>query len=139
MKRSERKRRKAARAAAQTPANASRAPSRKSRAITIAACLFLAALFVLGGYYAAKAFAARSAKPAVPHVVEGDGVSGPEGMMWVPGGGFQMGSDHQLAKPNERPAHPVTVSGFWMYRTHVTNAQFAAFVKATGYVTTAER
>jgi len=50
-----------------------------------------------------------------------------------------MGSDHKLAQRNERPAHKVRVGGFWMDRTHVTNAQFAAFVKATGYVTTAER
>jgi formylglycine-generating enzyme required for sulfatase activity len=60
-------------------------------------------------------------------------------MLWVPGGEFLMGSDHKLAQRNERPAHKVRVGGFWMDRTHVTNAQFAAFVKATGYVTTAER
>jgi len=50
-----------------------------------------------------------------------------------------MGSDHKLAQQNERPAHKVRIGGFWMDRTHVTNAQFAAFVKATGYVTSAER
>ena len=66
-------------------------------------------------------------------------VEGPAGMVWIPGGRFLMGSDHELAQPNERPAHPVKVSGFWMDRTHVTNAQFRAFVDATGYVTTAER
>ena len=38
-----------------------------------------------------------------------------------------------------RPVHLVAVDGFWMDRTPVTNAQFAAFVKATGYVTVAER
>ncbi len=59
--------------------------------------------------------------------------------MWIPAGEFLMGSDHKLAQTNERPAHKVGVHGFWMDRTHVTNAQFAAFVKATGYVTTAER
>jgi len=60
-------------------------------------------------------------------------------MAWVPGGEFLMGSDHKLAQKNERPAHKVRVAGFWMDRTHVTNTQFAAFVKATGYVTNAER
>jgi formylglycine-generating enzyme required for sulfatase activity len=74
-----------------------------------------------------------------PKVVQGDGVKGPAGMLLVPGGEFLMGSDHKLAQRNERPAHKVRVGGFWMDRTHVTNAQFAAFVKATGYVTTAER
>lgn len=61
------------------------------------------------------------------------------GMVWIPGGEFTMGSTSSLAKHNEQPAHDVTVTGFWMDETDVTNAQFAAFVKATGYVTTAER
>ena len=73
-----------------------------------------------------------------PVVVAGDGVRGPKGMMWVPGGEFRMGSDHQLAQRNERPAHPVRVHGFWMDEAHVTNAQFRAFVEATGYKTTAD-
>jgi formylglycine-generating enzyme len=37
------------------------------------------------------------------------------------------------------PAHPVRIDGFWIDQNDVTNAQFAEFVKATGYVTTAER
>jgi formylglycine-generating enzyme required for sulfatase activity len=76
---------------------------------------------------------------AVPQVVEGDGVKGPNGMLWIPGGEFLMGSDHKLAQPSERPAHRVKVAGFWMDRHHVTNAEFRRFVEATGYVTTAER
>ena len=50
-----------------------------------------------------------------------------------------MGSDAVDAEAQERPAHRVRVSGFWMDRTDVTNAKFREFVKATGYVTTAER
>src|SRR5262249_44673508 len=38
-----------------------------------------------------------------------------------------------------RPVHKVYVDGFWMDKTEVTNAQFAAFVRATGYVTVVER
>jgi len=72
-------------------------------------------------------------------VIVGDGVRGPLGMAWVPGGEFLMGSDHKLAQKNERPAHKVRIGGFWMDRTHVTNTQFAAFVTATGHVTSAER
>src|SRR5262245_57313097 len=60
-------------------------------------------------------------------------------MAWVPGGEFQMGSEHDLAQRNERPAHRVKVAGFWMDRHHVTNADFRKFVQATRYVTTAER
>jgi formylglycine-generating enzyme len=89
------------------------------------------------GYFAGPLL--TEAKPVVAKVIAGDGVTGPESMVWIPGGEFLMGSDHQLARPNERPTHRVRVKGFWMDRTHVTNAQFAGFVKATGYLTTAER
>lgn len=57
-------------------------------------------------------------------------------MVWIPGGSFLMGSDHHY--PEEAPAHPVEVGGFWMDRTPVTNAQFQKFVKATGHITLAE-
>lgn len=63
----------------------------------------------------------------------------PPGMVWVPGGEFIMGSDAEHAHPNERPAHRIKVSAFWMDEHPVTNAQFAEFVRATGYITTAER
>ncbi|MGQ0639240.1 MAG: formylglycine-generating enzyme family protein [Gemmatimonadaceae bacterium] len=65
--------------------------------------------------------------------------AGPEGMVWIPGGRFLMGSEGTHALPNARPVHPVAVDGFFMDRDVVTNAQFAAFVQATGYVTVAER
>ena len=38
-----------------------------------------------------------------------------------------------------RPIHRVYVSGFFMEKTDVTNAEFAEFVKVTQYVTVAER
>jgi formylglycine-generating enzyme required for sulfatase activity len=50
-----------------------------------------------------------------------------------------MVSDGPDALPSERPGHRVRVGGFWMDETDVTNAQFRAFVEATGYVTTAEK
>ena len=53
------------------------------------------------------------------------------------GGTFVMGS--QLGYPEERPERETTVSGFWIDPHEVTNAQFAAFVDATGYVTVAEK
>lgn len=61
------------------------------------------------------------------------------GMVWIPGGTFRMGADNDQASADEYPKHTVTVAGFWMDRTEVTNAEFAAFVHATGYITTAER
>lgn len=60
----------------------------------------------------------------------------PDGMIWLPGGRFQMGSDRHYAE--EAPAHEVVVSGFWIDRTPVTSRQFSDFVEATGYVTVAE-
>jgi formylglycine-generating enzyme required for sulfatase activity len=60
----------------------------------------------------------------------------PEGMSWIPGGEFSMGDD---SAPDARPIHRVYLDGFWMDRTEVTNAEFARFVSATGYVTVAER
>src|ERR1700722_6798752 len=62
----------------------------------------------------------------------------PEGMTWIPGGQFWMGTaDERMA--DARPWHGVYVDGYWMDKTEVTNEQFARFVKATGYVTVAER
>jgi len=67
------------------------------------------------------------------------GPSGPPGMVLLPGGEFTMGSDAEYAYPNERPAHRVTVAPFYLDTHPVTNADFAKFVAATGYVTVAER
>jgi formylglycine-generating enzyme required for sulfatase activity len=58
------------------------------------------------------------------------------GMIFIAGGTFRMGSDKHY--PEEAPVHRVTVGPYWMDRTPVTNRQFKAFVRATGYVTTAE-
>jgi formylglycine-generating enzyme required for sulfatase activity len=57
-------------------------------------------------------------------------------MVRIPEGRFLMGSERYY--PEEQPVHHVSVDGFWMDKTPVTNRQFAAFVKATGYVTAAE-
>ena len=64
------------------------------------------------------------------------GSAGHPEMVWLEGGGFHMGSDRHY--PEERPVHPVRVSGFWIDRYPVTNEQFARFVEATGHVTFAE-
>jgi formylglycine-generating enzyme required for sulfatase activity len=54
-------------------------------------------------------------------------------MVHVPAGTFAMGSD------GEGPVHEVTLPAFWIDATAVSNAEFAEFVDATGYVTDAER
>lgn len=60
-----------------------------------------------------------------------------EGMEWIGGGVFVMGSNAYYGE--ERPAHEVGVGGFWMDVGAVTNRDFGRFVEATGYVTVAER
>jgi formylglycine-generating enzyme required for sulfatase activity len=62
--------------------------------------------------------------------------TGRPGMIWIAGGTFRMGSDRHY--PEEAPVHHVTVGGFWIDRTPVTNRQFKAFIRATGYKTFAE-
>ena len=57
-------------------------------------------------------------------------------MIWIPGGIYKMGSDRHY--PEEGPAHSVEVDTFWIDETPVTNAKFAEFVAATGYITLAE-
>ena len=83
--------------------------------------------------------AANTTKPESP---------APEGMVWIPGGEFSMGAQDppdindavgMQATRDSRPIHRVYVDGFWMDETEVTNEQFTAFVKATGYMTVAER
>ena len=71
----------------------------------------------------------------------------PEGMVWIPGGEFSMGSDIASESicslpgvtRDAVPIHRVYVDGFWMDTTEVTNEQFQAFVAATQYVTVAEQ
>ena len=58
------------------------------------------------------------------------------GMVYIKGGGFLMGSDDF---PDSRPLHQVVINDFWMDEHEVTNAEYAQFVKETGYKTIAER
>jgi len=71
--------------------------------------------------------------------IQPSGDSSTEGMVFIPGGTFDMGGDNDQAAADEYPKHKVTVSPFYMDATEVTNAQFRKFVEATKYVTTAER
>jgi formylglycine-generating enzyme required for sulfatase activity len=84
--------------------------------------------------------------PTIPNLDSAPGAS-PDGMAWIPGGEFSMGASDppdmddvgMKATLDSRPIHRVYVDGFYMDRTDVTNAEFARFVKLTGYVTVAER
>ena len=73
--------------------------------------------------------------------------SAPKGMVWIPGGEFSMGSTIETealcglpgVTGDALPVHRVYVDAFWMDATPVTNEQFEKFVKATSYITIAER
>jgi len=105
------------------PAVAAAATTRSQFPVLLLGGLLLAGL--VGAFLAV--WAMDPARPTGP---------APEGMVWVPGGWFWMGSDEFA---DAGPVHQVYVDGFWMDATEVTNDQFAAFVAATGYKTTAER
>ena len=54
----------------------------------------------------------------------------PEGMVLIPAGSFEMGSEDEEARPDEQPVHTVHLDAFYMDAHEVTNAQFKAFVNA---------
>jgi formylglycine-generating enzyme len=126
------------------------------RALLIVGFVTLAAFTV----YALKTPKSHEAVPAItaatdpsltfaPTVSNADPtpVPAPPGMGWIPGGEFSMGSSTESESlctmpgmtRDASPIHRVYVDGFWMDATELTNEAFAAFIKATGYVTIAER
>jgi sulfatase modifying factor 1 len=99
--------------------------------VIVAACLAAAGL---GGLWHE---AAGRPPPEACRALD-DRLPGPgAGMVWIPGGRFRMGSENFRAE--EAPIREAAVEGFWMDEEDVTNAQFDRFVRATGYVTLAER
>ncbi len=98
---------------------------------------YLGGGIVLGGMFATIVILSFKDGTAAEYdaLLEADDAE-PE-MVDIPGGTFRMGNDTGAA--DERPAHEVTLRGFRMDKTEVTNGQFARFIKATGYVTIAER
>jgi formylglycine-generating enzyme len=129
--------------------------SGRRAAIFLAALLLGAVAYALRGRpgraAAAKPRAAATPEPAafaatVPNPDPAPSPA-PAAMKWIPGGEFSMGAPDPVglehgghdSMADTRPIHRVYVDGFWMDETEVTNAQFAEFVKATGYVTVAEK
>ncbi|GGF31589.1 formylglycine-generating enzyme family protein [Echinicola rosea] len=89
------------------------------------------------GKSTAEATSENNSKPVEQATHQGK--SEQEGMVWIPGGDFMMGTDEKEAYPVERPAVKRHVNGFYMDETEVTNAEFKQFVDETGYVTIAEK
>jgi sulfatase modifying factor 1 len=101
------------------------------------ACLLLSIAFACAPAEDQRARAGETAGPNAR--AESSPEEAPSGMVWISGGQFTMGSEHPSAEQVERPSHKIEIDGFWMDETEVTNAQFRAFVEATGYLTLAER
>ena len=90
-------------------------------------CWLLLLLFVCSSLlFAAEAPVERKAGDEMANPVDS------AAMVWVPGGTFTMGSPDGVGDPNERPAHQVTLTGYWLYKYEVTVAQYRAFCTATG-------
>ena len=77
------------------------------------------------------------AQPCIAAPVIPDPATPQAGMIRVAGGVFAMGAAAE--RPEEGPPRQVQVGDFWIDQTEVTNAAFARFIEATGYVTLAER
>lgn len=99
------------------------------------AALLVVGVIVLKRYLSPRYWTADDLGPVRVNPAAAPGPA-PEGMVWIPGGTYWMGSEEF---PDARPVHKVYVDGFWMDKTEVTNAQFARFVQATGYRTVVER
>jgi formylglycine-generating enzyme len=119
------------------------------RHLVLAACLSIQPLAILFAADPAPS-AAKATSSFVPTIANPSKPPSPapEGMVWIPGGEFSMGSEGKCdgksccspaTVADALPIHRVYVDGFWMDATDVTNAEFEKFVQATGYITIAER
>ena len=77
--------------------------------------------------------------PATKSTLAGANKNNHQGMVWIKRGSFMMGANNEQGRADEYPKHTVKLDGFFMDATEVTNEAFGAFVKATGYITTAEK
>lgn len=81
----------------------------------------------------------RAAGAAVRETIQRAEPGSTEGLVLLPGGSFRMGTDEPtFPEDGEGPVREVTLEPFWVDPYAVTNAQFADFVRETGYTTEAE-
>jgi len=108
----------------------------KNNRLVFALALGLGLPFVIAGQTVAAEPRAGAQICQSPPAKSAKG-SGPEGMVWIPGGSFGMGTEK--AYRDEKPVRQVKVDGFWIDTHEVTNNQFARFVEETGHKTLAEK
>lgn len=80
---------------------------------------------------------AKTNQNEAPEIERVKSDAGNDGMVFIEGGTFKMGTDKGM--PSESPVRAVSVESFWMDKTEVTVAEFEKFVRATGYVTEGEK
>ena len=95
----------------------------------------------VGGYAAWTVFSAPQYSHAIVEVPGAAAHTTPLTMCYIPRGKFHMGSpENEKDRGADEARHKVTLtSPFWIGKHEVTNAQFEAFVKETGYKTEAEK
>jgi serine/threonine-protein kinase len=111
-------------------------PKAKSNAMLIIGAVVLFVLLVGGGTGAYLMM--RSRATTGPNINGNNSTPAPTSetlpkadLAEIPGGTFEMGRND--GPPQERPEHTVTVQKFFMDRTEVTNAEYAAFVRDMNY------
>ncbi|MFM9874188.1 MAG: formylglycine-generating enzyme family protein [Fimbriimonadaceae bacterium] len=97
----------------------------------------LAPLILLSACTPAPAGGPKADSPPRPIVLKFPPRESPIGFTWIPGGTFKMGKADGL--PDAKPVHEVTLNGFWISTTEITNAQFTEFIRETKHKTTAEQ
>lgn len=118
-----------------------------SKILTIVFSLVAVGVFIAVIAFGQRAPGRSSTKLPADLIVQAPSPA-PEGMVWIPGGRFTMGTSFRPApgdenpnriKQDEYPEHDVLLDGFYLDAHEVTNAEFQAFVEDTGYVTYSER
>jgi len=113
----------------------------KGRVLVALAAMMFAAIAFLRARHEAPPSAPQAALGTPQRCAAYDGLPPGDdahaGMQYIAGGRFELGSLRGYTE--ERPQVVREMTPFWIDRTEVTNAQFARFVAATGYVTAAER
>ena len=109
----------------------------KSFARVVVILIYGAAAFAVGSAVTMRAFDLPHRIPSITDLpvisASVDPEAPPNGMVFVPGGEFKMGSDQGDAF--SRPEHFVTVGPYFIDQTEVTNEAYLEFVKATGHET----
>ena len=119
-------------------------PVKQANAVSSRSIIAIVAI-VLVGTVAGSFVASKVAKKDAAKKYDKPGALGHEvpmppdtnNMVWIPPGKFWMGAED--GQSDEKPVHEIEVNSFWMDKTEVTNEEFEKFVRATRYVTVAER